>query len=358
MVEVDNGYIWITPLNGTDPSKPGVRIRTSKQERVQGLSPTATAALGCLLGWGTYANDVLSGTASMVLSDPSIPTQPFVLTVLAGDEKLSGVGKPVRGPAQLPPDFGHAMGDVRNLLTHHIERSRKLAAKAGERWLDGMTRDDVKEITKEFGKHLEKFAVEAYKTAESNVKPQVTPERRRAAPMDDPRAIATRYATITRKMVNDATQVAIDAFNKINGSPGKYKGKDAIKSMTKLADIAITGGSALARIPLQIQPDNGPMLVADEVASVVQRALTDAAAVAGDVAKEVNAGTFKTKWVDSAVKLTSIAVLRAAEAAEAIGAGPGVLADPVMTFGPYPIAGANTWRRACAQDGKAGPPRR
>jgi len=181
MVEVDNGYIWITPLNGTDPSKPGVRIRTSKQERVQGLSPTATAALGCLLGWGTYANDVLSGTASMVLSDPSIPTQPFVLTVLAGDEKLSGVGKPVRGPAQLPPDFGHAMGDVRNLLTHHIERSRKLAAKAGERWLDGMTRDDVKEITKEFGKHLEKFAVEAYKTAESNVKPQVTPKKKGGA---------------------------------------------------------------------------------------------------------------------------------------------------------------------------------
>ena len=52
---------------------------------------------------------------------------------------------------------------------------RKLAAKAGDRWLDGMTLDDVKEITKEFGKHLEKFAVEAYKTAESNVKPQVTP---------------------------------------------------------------------------------------------------------------------------------------------------------------------------------------
>jgi hypothetical protein len=152
-----------------------VRIRTSKQERVQGLSPTATAALGCLLGWGTYANDLLSGTATEVLKNASIVTVPFVETVLKGKEKLSGVGQPVDGPAQLPPDFGHAMGDVRNLLTHHIERSRKLAAKAGDRWLDGMTRDDVREITKEFGKHLEKFAVEAYKTAESNVKPQVTP---------------------------------------------------------------------------------------------------------------------------------------------------------------------------------------
>jgi hypothetical protein len=175
MVEVDNGYIWITPLKGSNPSQKGVRIRTSKQERVQGLSPTATAALGCLLGWGTYANDLLSGTATEVLNNPAIVTVAFVLTVLNGTEKLSGVGQPVGGPAQLPPDFGHAMGDVRNLLTHHIERSRKLAAKAGDRWLDGMTRDDVKEITKEFGKHLEKFAVEAYKTAESNVKPQVTP---------------------------------------------------------------------------------------------------------------------------------------------------------------------------------------
>jgi hypothetical protein len=161
------------------------------------------------------------------------------------------------------------------------------------------------------------------------------------APMDDPMAIATRYATITRKMVNDATQVAIDAFNKINGAPGSYTGDDAIKSMTQLAKIAITGGSALARIPLQIQPENGPMLVADEVASVVQRALTDAAAVAGDAAEKVEAGTFRKEWVDSAVVLTSMAVLRTAEVAEAIAAGPGVLADPVMEFGPFTINGAN-----------------
>ena len=158
--------------------------------------------------------------------------------------------------------------------------------------------------------------------------------------MDDPKAIATRYATITRKMVHDATQVAIDAFNKINNKPGKYKGKDAIKAMTQLADIAITGGAELARIPLQIQPDNRPMLVVDEVASVVQTALTDVAEIAGDAAEKIDAGKFKDKWVDSAIKLTSVAVLRTAEAAEAIVAGPGVLADPVMEFGPYTVPGA------------------
>jgi hypothetical protein len=159
--------------------------------------------------------------------------------------------------------------------------------------------------------------------------------------MDDPKAIATRYATITRKMVNDAAQVAIDAFDKINKTGGStYTAADAIKSMTTLADIAIAGGSALARIPLQIQPDNGPMLVADEVAAVITRALTGAAAVASDAAENINDGTFRANWVDSAVMLTGMAVLRAAEAAEAIGAGPGVLANPRKVF-PYTINGVN-----------------
>jgi hypothetical protein len=160
------------------------------------------------------------------------------------------------------------------------------------------------------------------------------------ASMDDPMAIATRYATITHKMVNDATQVAIDAFKKINATPPNYTGDDAIKSMTQLATIAITGGASLARVPLQIQPDNRPLLVADEVASVVQRALTDGAAVAGDAAEKVDAGTFKSQWVDSAIVLTSMAVLRSAEIAEAIVAGPGVLANPVMEFGPFTISAA------------------
>jgi hypothetical protein len=159
--------------------------------------------------------------------------------------------------------------------------------------------------------------------------------------MDDPKAIASRYATITRKMVHDATQVAIDAFDQINNKkPHKYKGKDAIKSIYQLADIAITGGAELARIPLQIEPDNRPILVVDEVAAVVQTALTDVAEIAGEAAEQIDAGKFKDKWVDSAIKLTSVAVLRTAEAAEAIVAGPGVLAKRVKEFGPYTVPGA------------------
>jgi hypothetical protein len=160
--------------------------------------------------------------------------------------------------------------------------------------------------------------------------------------MDDPTTIANRYATISRKMVNDAAQVAIDAFHKINQKGGSaYTAADAIKSMTTLADIAVAGGSALARIPLQSQPDNRAMLVADEVAAVVTQGLTEATEVAGAAAQNINDGTFRDKWVDSAVALTGMAVLRAAEAVEAIGAGPGVLADIRKEFGPYTIENVN-----------------
>ena len=81
----------------------------------------------------------------------------------------------MEGPAKLPPNFGNRSTMFANCSTILVNRTRDVTADAATRWLDGMSREDVKKITKEFGKHLEKFAVEAYKTAESNVKPQVTP---------------------------------------------------------------------------------------------------------------------------------------------------------------------------------------
>jgi len=68
LVEVDSGYIWISPGKPT-----GVRIRTSKLERVSGLSPTATAALACLMGWGDTGHEMLAGTARKYMKNPTMP---------------------------------------------------------------------------------------------------------------------------------------------------------------------------------------------------------------------------------------------------------------------------------------------
>jgi hypothetical protein len=181
MVEVDNGYIWITPLKGTDPSQKGVRIRTSKQERVQGLSPTATSALGCLLGWGDAANELLSGTAQMVL-DGKIPGATLVSFATTPPNNYtsqmdSGVAQPtpiVASPATLPPNFGNTVDDVRKLLNDLVDRARDVTADAATRWLDGMSREDVKKITTDIGTNLRQYALEVYETAESMVKPEVT----------------------------------------------------------------------------------------------------------------------------------------------------------------------------------------
>jgi hypothetical protein len=68
-VEVDSGYIWVSPENAdhNNPAAPGVRIRTSKQEHVNGLSPCATAALACLMGWADAGREMLAGTARRLI---------------------------------------------------------------------------------------------------------------------------------------------------------------------------------------------------------------------------------------------------------------------------------------------------
>ena len=67
-VEVDNGYIDVSPTNSAnDPTRNGVRIRTSKQEHVDGLSPCATAALACLMGWADAGKEMLAGTARRIV---------------------------------------------------------------------------------------------------------------------------------------------------------------------------------------------------------------------------------------------------------------------------------------------------
>lgn len=77
LVEVDSGYILVTPI--VPGQSPGVRFRTSKLERVDGLSPTATAALACLMGWGTFAKEMFAGKASEYAgqANPPPPIQPF-----------------------------------------------------------------------------------------------------------------------------------------------------------------------------------------------------------------------------------------------------------------------------------------
>lgn len=155
-------------------------------------------------------------------------------------------------------------------------------------------------------------------------------------PQDDPPAVAGRYALAAKKVVSDAAKVATDAFDVINADPpGAYGPGDAIQSASRLAAIAATGAMSLARIALQVQPDKGALLVADNIASIISRGLKDVIGVAADAAQSMNSQNKiidRQEWINSAIKLTSIAALRGAEIVETAVAGPGPYLDPIATY--------------------------
>ena len=160
--------------------------------------------------------------------------------------------------------------------------------------------------------------------------------------MDDAKVIAARYVRVAKKVIEDTAEVAQGAFKKLDpvqnredAKPaewdGPYTAGDAIKDVSRLMTIAARGAIGLARVPLQTQPNNRPLLLADHLATVAARSISDIDQVAHDAAALVDAEAFgRNQWVDSAVKLSSIAMIRGAEVMETVGAGPGRYRNPVM----------------------------
>jgi hypothetical protein len=174
IVEVDSGYIILSER--TD-GKPGVRIRTSKQERVNGLSPTAASALACHMGWGDLARDMLAGTARLV-RDGTIPKalltdfelSPPGPAILATNSAKVVPTSPDSLPVELPGNFRDTVRDTTTLANDLIDRVTGGWGRAVQRWMDGMTREDVAATTKELGDNLNEFAQEVYTTAENDFK--------------------------------------------------------------------------------------------------------------------------------------------------------------------------------------------
>ncbi|CAN5783698.1 hypothetical protein BH10ACT9_BH10ACT9_46350 [soil metagenome] len=182
--------------------------------------------------------------------------------------------------------------------------------------------------------------------------------------MDDPQAIAERFRTVARTIVADTAAVAEDAFAMINkdaptnpppeqadngaaappappkgGAGQAYTAGEAVKTLSSLFKVAVTGAINLARVPLQSQPENQPMLMADHLGTVAARSAADVDRVAQDAAALIDRNAFtQNQWVDTAIKLTSIAMIRGAEVIETVGAGPGRYGNPAKTSDPIVVA--------------------
>jgi hypothetical protein len=152
--------------------------------------------------------------------------------------------------------------------------------------------------------------------------------------MDDPKDIAKAFADDAVKVVQESQKVAVDAFGKINkvvpNKPITYTAGDAIKSMAELAKIAATGGIEMGQTALEVQPTKGVLILADHIATVLTRAVKDAAEVTSEAADLVDKKAYnQNEWTQSAIKLTNIALLRGAEIAQTVAAGPAQYANPV-----------------------------
>lgn len=162
--------------------------------------------------------------------------------------------------------------------------------------------------------------------------------------MDDMRLVANRFAKVAKDMVNESAAVAVDAFAKTNpketgdAAPASFTAQDAVASMTRLVDIALRGSIAMARIPLQIAPDPNMMLAADHVAAVTGRGITQASRVLSNAAEDIERnGIHKDALAQTSVRLANIAMLRSAEIAQTIAAGPGRYQDPHLISDDFPI---------------------
>jgi hypothetical protein len=187
LVEVDSGYIWISPLVPGDPSK-GVRIRTSKAVRIRGLSATATAALGCIMGWSDAASQMLVrpgepppvgavsfGTPSTEIPLPAAATD-ATGTSTAGTARASNANVLADAEkVELPDKWrGAFIGNMQKEAKATIETLAPLAVDLLTRWSDGMSRDDVKEFGERSGRALTDRAVAMLDAAAGAVRPPST----------------------------------------------------------------------------------------------------------------------------------------------------------------------------------------
>ncbi len=190
LVLVDNGYIGIRPIDPAKPDK-GVKVRTSKQLLISGMSATAMTKLAETLGWAGNATDMFyyaaqyKGPSTQFAKSQILkpPPQPDTSTTW-----------PVVVPC-LPPDLrGEYASDATEWLKKRFDFANDFSQEFAERWKDGLDLAEIDELNDMITAEVKTAGKEALDTATDNFRPQGThtltraggtdgrPQRRRGPP--------------------------------------------------------------------------------------------------------------------------------------------------------------------------------
>jgi hypothetical protein len=179
MVEVDAGYLMITPVNAADPAA-GVRIRTSKQVRIRGMSSTASAVLACFMGWGDISSHMLTDRAKppfdgavdfgKVSQDSGVQ---FGTSKPADDDDMTDAEiETAAARTELPPGWrGAIISGVQQEVNAFLDIAAVGASSLYQKWSDGLTVKDVEELGAQLGNDLTKYAAGLFNVAANATSP-------------------------------------------------------------------------------------------------------------------------------------------------------------------------------------------
>ncbi|MDQ2636829.1 MAG: hypothetical protein M3Y83_08145 [Actinomycetota bacterium] len=168
LVLVDNGYIWIKPAVAGQPDK-GVKVRTSKQLLISGMSATAMTKLAESFGWATNATDMFhhaakyTGTAtpfssSKPGSNPPPPdtstTWPVVVPVI---------------PADLRDEY---CADTTEIIKDRLTFAGGFVDAFADRWQDGIDLTEFNELNDMVVTEIKTASKEAIDKATENFRPK------------------------------------------------------------------------------------------------------------------------------------------------------------------------------------------
>ncbi len=168
LVLVDNGYIWIKPLVPGYPDQ-GVRVKTSKELLISGMSATAMTKMAESMGYATNSSDMFYNAVKymgpVANFKPSVPKKPAV-----ADTSLMW---PVIVP-ELPPDLRDEFcADTTELIKKRLDFAHAFGSDYAARWDDGIDLDDFNYLNDKMAAEVKTATKEAFDTATENFRPKM-----------------------------------------------------------------------------------------------------------------------------------------------------------------------------------------